>query len=411
MNKLVSVIGVGYIGLPTAAVLASKGFTVSAVDTDKDVIAKLQSGNFDYIEPGLNEILVHAIQSKKLISTLEPRKSDVFIIAVPTPFREYHLSDLSFVIAAVDSIIPLLEPGNIVIIESTVQIGTTEGIAKTILAKRPDLSIDGFGNSIFLAHCPERVLPGQILKELIENSRIIGGINPISTEKAVGFYREFVMGELYPTNSKTAELSKLAENTYRDVNIALANEFALVCQGNSIDVWEMIRLANQHPRVNILNPGPGVGGHCIAVDPWFIVENAPEQTKLIRAAREVNESMPVRVVSEISLIAEEFSSPIIACLGLTYKANVSDYRESPSLEIVRNLATRSNYRILAVDPNIALIDELFDENLNVQIRNFEEAIGEADIIVVLVGHRQFMSVNMAKLNKKIVIDKVGIWKN
>ena len=410
MKSQISVIGVGYIGLPTAAILASKGFDVSAVDTNQDVICKLLSGNFNYMEPGLNEILALAIQSGKLSPAPKPVKSDIFIIAVPTPFGENHQSDLKFVFAAIDSIIPVLEPGNLVIVESTVPIGTTEGIAKTIRAKRPDLTIGSSDKSIFLAHCPERVLPGHILQELIENSRIIGGINPSSTVKATNFYQEFVRGELFPTDSKTAELSKLAENTYRDVNIALANEFSLICQDNSIDVWEMIRLANRHPRVNILNPGPGVGGHCIAVDPWFIIENAPKQTKIIRADREINESMPSRVVNEITLLAEKFTSPIIACLGLTYKPNVSDYRESPALEIVKNLAKESNNHILVVEPNVEQASALFGAFYNVQLRNLEDALNEADIVVVLVAHNQFLNIDRTKISGKIIVDKVGIWR-
>ena len=410
MKTRVSVIGVGYIGLPTAAILASKGFEVSAVDTNQDVISKLLSRNFNYIEPGLNEILAIAIESGKLSLALKPEKSDVFIVAVPTPFREDHHSDLSFVTSAVNSIIPVLDPGNLVIIESTVPIGTTEVIAESILAKRPDLTIGSSANSVFLAHCPERVLPGLILQELIENSRIIGGINPASTLKASNFYQEFVKGELFSTNSKTAELSKLAENTYRDVNIALANEFSLVCQNNSIDVWEMISLANRHPRVNILNPGPGVGGHCIAVDPWFIIENAPEQTKIMRAAREINESMPSRVVDEIKRSVEKFAFPVIACLGLTYKPNVSDYRESPALEIVKSLAEESEYQIFVVEPNVDQVEALFSELQNVQTRTLEDAVNEANIVVVLVGHDQFLNIDRTIIEGKIVVDKVGIWR-
>jgi UDP-N-acetyl-D-mannosaminuronic acid dehydrogenase len=408
--KKVSIIGVGYIGLPTAGILTSNGFEVLAVDTNSDVIEKLVSRNFNFIEHGLNEILVNALDSGNLTASTKPAKSDVFIIAVPTPFKENHLSDLKFVYSAIDSIIPFLKSGNLVIVESTVPIGTTENISKIIEAKRPDLSTNDLGNSIFLAHCPERVLPGQILQELIGNSRVIGGINASSTEKATNFYQEFVRGELFQTDSKTAEMSKLAENTYRDVNIALANEFSLVCQDNSIDIWEMIRLANQHPRVNILNPGPGVGGHCIAVDPWFIIENAPEQTKIIRAAREINESMPSRVVNEITLLAKKFTSPTIACLGLTYKPNVSDHRESPALEIIKSLAKESNNQILVVEPNVEQVNALFSAFHNVQIRNLENAINEADIVVVLVAHNQFLNIDRTKIDEKIVVDKVGIWR-
>lgn len=411
MKRVVSVLGAGYIGLPTAAILSSSGFEVSAVHTNKDVVTQLLTGDFNFVEPGLNEIVENAIQSKKLKSSLKPEKSDVFIITVPTPFREGNRADLSFVTTAIDSIIPLLESGNLLIVESTVPVGTTEMIADLILSKRPDLNFNGLNNSIFLAYCPERVLPGQILKELIENSRIIGGINLASSEIATDFYKNFVKGELLPTNSKTAELVKLAENTFRDVNISLANEFSLVCQDNSIDVWEMIRLANKHPRVNILNPGPGVGGHCIAVDPWFIIEKNPDRTKLMRTAREVNDSMPSHVVNEVLLSAQKFSHPVIACLGLTYKANVSDYRESPSLEIVSHLSSEANLKILVVDPNIKRIDKLFDKNLNIQLRTLGEAVDEADILVVLVGHREFLSVDKLKINAKVVIDKVGIWKH
>ncbi|KZX77653.1 UDP-N-acetyl-D-mannosaminuronic acid dehydrogenase, partial [Oleiphilus sp. HI0009] len=322
--RSVCVMGLGYIGLPTASLLGTKGYQVTGVDVSPKVVETINQGKIHIVEPDLDLLVKSAVNSGNLKASLEPCKADVFIIAVPTPFKEGYEPDLSYVEQATRNIAPFVESGNLVILESTSPVGTTDLVAKILSEAGHDTQGD-----VFVAHCPERVLPGRILIELVQNDRIVGGINEASTDAAATFYKEFVSGEVLETSAKTAELSKLTENSFRDVNIAFANELSLICDQEHIDVWELISLANRHPRVNILQPGPGVGGHCIAVDPWFIIHRNPEQAKLIRTAREVNDHKPEWVISKVREKAERFKRPVIACLGLAFKADVDDLRESP----------------------------------------------------------------------------------
>src|SRR6185312_10486730 len=340
-TKKISVFGLGYVGLPVAAVLASRGFNVVGVDVSASIVDVINSGNIHIVEPDLDMIVRASVSGGRLRATLKPEESDTFIIAVPTPFANGHQPDLSYVHKATQAIAPVLRKGNLVVLESTSPVGTTEQICAWIRDLRPDLNMptaEGEGADIYVAHCPERVLPGRVLRELVDNDRIIGGISQPCAEAAEGLYRAFVSGELHLTNARTAELAKLVENSFRDVNIAFANELSMVCDKLDINVWELISLANKHPRVNILSPGPGVGGHCIAVDPWFIVATAPDCTKVIRAAREVNDAKPGVVVEKVKRAAQRLREPVIACLGLAYKADIDDMRESPALHIVEMLA-------------------------------------------------------------------------
>jgi UDP-N-acetyl-D-mannosaminuronic acid dehydrogenase len=330
----------------------------------------------------------------------------VFIIAVPTPIKDEHVPDISYVEAATRAIAPYLEVGNLVILESTSPVGTTEQISNWLRELRPDLE----AGSVYVAYCPERVLPGQILKELISNDRIVGGIDPASTTQATAFYHKFVKGEVLPTQARTAELAKLAENAFRDVNIAFANELSLICENLDIDIWELRELANRHPRVNILKPGPGVGGHCVAVDPWFIIHSAPEQARLLRTAREVNDSKPYQIVNRVKAAAAEFNQPVIACLGLAYKANIDDLRESPAMEIVRELATEAVGYVLPVEPHISSLPASLDSLGNIELVELAVALKKADILVLLVDHQAFKTIDREQLKGKTVIDTRGVWR-
>ncbi|WP_052481268.1 UDP-N-acetyl-D-mannosamine dehydrogenase [Anoxybacillus ayderensis] len=406
--KKVCVIGLGYIGLPTATVLANNGFEVHGVDINEKAVELINNGQVHIYEPDLDIMVKKAVESGNLKASVIPEKADVFIIAVPTPFKENHKPDLTYVEQATRSISPYLEPGNIVILESTSPVGTTEKVAEWILEEREDLSIDeNRENRIFVSHCPERVLPGKILKELIENNRIIGGINEESTKRTVGFYKSFVKGKILETNARTAELSKLAENAFRDVNIAFANELSMICDELNINVWELINLANHHPRVNILQPGPGVGGHCIAVDPWFIVDAAPETAKLIRTARMVNDSKPYFVIEKIKEATKNLQNPTIACLGLAFKANVDDLRESPAVKIVKELSAIYDQTIYVAEPHIEELPKDLLE-LNVRLVKTEDAIEKADVVVLLVDHDYFKVIDKKALLNKIVIDTRGV---
>ena len=346
--KKICVIGLGYIGLPTASLLGTKGYEVHGMDVSKHVVDTINDGRIHIVEPDLDILVKSAVQSGNLTASLESCEADVFIIAVPTPFKEGKKPDLSYVAEATRQISPHIRPGNLVILESTCPVGTTDEIVATILREQGH----NLDEEVFVAHCPERVLPGRILIELIENDRVAGGINEASTERAVEFYEEFVRGEVYPTTAKTAEMVKLTENSSRDVQIAFANELSQICTSEGINTWEVIELANRHPRVNILNPGPGVGGHCIAVDPWFIIDRSPDHSRLMRAAREINDSMPNWVTGYIERCANKFKNPTIACLGIPYKADVDDLRESPALFIVKELQDAKVGRILVCDPNV-----------------------------------------------------------
>lgn len=398
-NKI-CVIGLGYIGLPTASLLGTKGYEVLGVDVSEKVVNTINQGKIHIVEPDLDLLVKSAVNSGNLRASLEPEVADVYIIAVPTPFMADHKPDLSYVESATRHIAPYIKPGNLVILESTSPVGTTQSCVANIL-KDHGLNID---SDVFVAHCPERVLPGRILIELIQNDRIVGGITPAATQKAAQFYREFVSGEVLETDAKTAELSKLTENSFRDVNIAFANELSVICDQEHIDVWELIRLANRHPRVNILQPGPGVGGHCIAVDPWFIIDRAGDNAKLIRAAREVNDAKPHWVIQKVEEKAQKFKRPVIACLGLAFKADVDDLRESPALQITRQLQSQDIGELLICEPNIK-------EHKDLNLVALDTAISEADIILILVDHKEFKRLTPAQLNEKVVIDTRGVTRN
>jgi UDP-N-acetyl-D-mannosaminuronic acid dehydrogenase len=395
MKKTICVIGLGYIGLPTASFLATKGYRVLGVDVLPTVVETIGRAEIHIKEPDLDILVRSAVQSGQLGVALEPQPADVFVIAVPTPLTERRTADLSAVEAAVAAIAPHVRSGNLVILESTSPVGTTETVvAGGLAAAGVDLA------EVHIAHCPERVLPGRILVELVGNDRIVGGIDEASTEAAAAFYREFVSGDVFETTAAIAEMAKLTENTFRDVNIALANELSMICDSLDIDVFELIALANRHPRVNILQPGPGVGGHCIAVDPWFIVARTPEQAKLIRSARLVNESKPDWVLDKVRQKAARFKRATIACLGLAFKADVDDLRESPALDIVRRLAAEDVGDLLVCEPHLAGHPEF-------SLVPLDEALAGADIVLLLVDHRPFRQIKTTKLQEKILIDTRG----
>ena len=414
---IVSIIGLGYIGLPTAAVLASKGVKVVGVDVNQHAVDTINQGKIHIVEPEL-DILVHkAVQDNYLKAVTKPEKADVFMVAVPTPFKDNYEPDLSYIKSAAKAIAAVLERGNLVILESTSPVGATEKMMEWMREDRPDLSFPKFGDDKFRAdiavtHCPERVLPGQVVRELVENDRIIGGVTTQCAERARELYKIFVEADCLITDCRTAELSKLVENSFRDVNIAFANELSLICDKLDINVWELIKLANRHPRVNILQPGPGVGGHCIAVDPWFIVDSAPDEAKLIRTARLVNDSKPLFVLNKVNqavqAIGKDTSELSIACLGLAFKPDIDDLRESPALSIAQKIGAISFSSIFLVEPNIDRMPNGFDSE-NIKLISLEEAIKSADIVVLLVDHASFKSMDLSLLSGKQVIDTRGIW--
>jgi len=397
LDKKICVIGLGYIGLPTASLLGTKGFHVHGVDVSEHVVNTINKGKIHIVEPDLDIMVRSAVNAGNLKAGLEPVEADIFIIAVPTPFKGDHEPDLSYVESATKMISPYVKPGNLVILESTSPVGTTDEVVAKIL------SDDGhdIDKEVHVAHCPERVLPGRILIELVENDRIVGGVNPLATEKAVEFYQSFVRGEVLSTDSRTAEMAKLTENSSRDVSIAFANELSLICDEEGINVWELISLANRHPRVNILTPGPGVGGHCIAVDPWFIVARSPKYAKLIKTARLVNDAKPEWVIEKVKSRAEKFKRPVIGCLGLAFKADVDDLRESPAVDIVRQLIKDDVGEVLISEPNL-------DKHSDFDLITCEELIQRADIILLLVDHKEFKGIKRLELNEKVLIDTRGI---
>jgi UDP-N-acetyl-D-mannosaminuronic acid dehydrogenase len=427
----ICIIGLGYIGLPTAALLANRGYEVHGVDIVQDVVNTINRGEIHIVEPDLDTFVKAAVNSGKLKADTKPTEADVFIIAVPTPFHKsgYDIPtpNIDYVISAIKSIAPYLKEGNIVILESTSPVGTTEKIAQILAEERPEffklttnttnhesqitnhqLRITNCESLIYIAHCPERVLPGKIMQELVENDRIVGGINKKSTKKAAEFYRTFVTGEVLETDAKTAELCKLTENSFRDVNIAFANELSIICDKFGIDVWELRELANRHPRVNILYSGVGVGGHCIAVDPWFIVADAKDEAKLIKTAREVNNYKTEWVIEKIKNEALKFEiennkKPKIACMGLAFKPDIDDLRESPALYITKRLIAEG-LDILPVEPNIKKFDEF-------EVYDYKEAIKQADIIVFLVAHKEFKSlftIYDSLITNKQILDFCGV---
>jgi UDP-N-acetyl-D-mannosaminuronic acid dehydrogenase len=409
-----AIIGLGYIGLPTAAALATRGIEVVGVDTNSGIVEAVSQGRVPFIEPDLAAAVSGAVAMGRLSATTQTPVCDAYIIAVPTPFNSDHSADLSFVKAAAEKIAPQLRPGAIVILESTSPPGTTEQVSRWIGAIRPDLNMphdsDGFPE-IHVAHCPERVLPGRIMIEIITNDRVVGGITRRCAERAAAIYRVFAQGEIFITDAANAEMAKLVENAYRDVNIAFANELSTICEALHLDVWEVIKLANRHPRVNILSPGPGVGGHCIPVDPWFIVAAAPELSCLIRTAREVNDAKPHHVARQIIVKAGRFNSPTIACLGLTFKANVDDVRESPAIDVVGLIAkSLPEVDILVADPYAKEVPRALAEYPNLHLKGAAEAVDCADIVVLLVEHDQFKSLGRTRLNGKVVYDTRGAWR-
>ena len=411
--KTVAVIGLGYIGLPTAAILAGKGLNVIGVDVNPSTVEAVNEGRVPFVEPDLGVHVAGAVSQGHLTATATVPEADAYIVAVPTPFKDDKSADLAYIEQAARSIAPRLRPGNLVILESTSPPGTTRHMANVILAQRPDLAGDGAEPAVLFAHCPERVLPGRIMIELVTNDRIIGGLSPAGAQAAAALYSTFCQGGIHLTDATTAEMAKLVENAYRDVNIAFANELSVISGNLGIDVWNLIELANHHPRVNILQPGPGVGGHCIAVDPWFIVAADPQNAKLIRTAREVNDSKPGYVVAAIEEAAEGLDAPAIAALGMAFKANVDDTRESPAVRIVQELATSNPAARITIGspfPGIALPREL--ENLaNVSVAGTDEALDQADVVALLVDHDAFRDITPEQLAGRRVVDTRGFWRN
>ena len=395
----VCVWGLGYVGLPTAAVLATRGRKVAGVDTSANVVDTINAGDVHIVEPELDALVRAAVAAGTLKAGTKPSRAKTHLICVPTPFVDEHQPDLTYVEAATKSLCGVVQTGDLVVLESTSPPGTTRDLVAKVLEEA------GFvvGRDVYVAHAPERVLPGAVIREVVENARVVGGVTEACTERCADFYESFVKGEVHQTRAEVAELVKLAENAYRDVNIAYANELANVCTELGLDVWDVIRLANEHPRVNVLRPGPGVGGHCIAVDPWFIVAASPDQTPLIQAARRINDGRPERVVAQVTALAERFRKPRVACLGLTYKPDIDDMRESPALDVARRLAELDSIELEIVEPHLTScpVDghELVDA---------EEALRRADIVVVLVAHRRFSRLPRDLFTRPSVIDTVGL---
>lgn len=414
-NKTIAVIGLGYIGLPTAAVFASRGIKVIGVDVNQHAVDTINQGKIHIVEPDLDMVVHAAVTEGYLRATVNPEPADAFLVAVPTPFKGDHEPDLSYIEAASKSIAPVLKKGDLVILESTSPVGTTEQMAEWLAQARPDLSFPqqaGEESDVRVAHCPERVLPGHVLRELVQNDRVIGGMSPKCSEASVSLYKIFVQGECIITNARTAEMCKLTENSFRDVNIAFANELSLICDKLGINVWELIQLANRHPRVNILQPGAGVGGHCIAVDPWFIVDKTPEEARLIRTAREVNDHKPQWVLEKVyaaieSLVAtgRDETSITVAILGLAFKPNIDDLRESPALHIAKKFSAETRAKLLLVEPNI---ESLPMGIANRQLVSVEDAVSRADVIVLLVNHREFSGIKEKISAHTCLVDAVGV---
>lgn len=402
-SKTVSVVGLGYIGLPTAALIASKGIAVAGVDVNPKTVECLNQGEVTIVEPCLEDLVIEGVRAGKLSASLTPSPAEVFMIAVPTPFSDGFKPDLGYVKQACYNIAPVLKSGDLVILESTSPVGTTELMSKWLSDARPDLCVAGDHVEeeeidICLAYCPERVLPGKILSELVSNDRIVGGITGKCAEKAVALYKTFVEGDCVVTSSKTAEMAKLTENSFRDVNIAFANELSIICNKLGIDVWELIELSNLHPRVNILQPGCGVGGHCIAVDPWFIVDSAPEDARLIRTAREINDGKPHWVAKQVDQLVQSYllvnpqmniQDVKIACYGLAFKPNIDDLRESPAMVVSELLAEKYSQNVVVVEPNIeSLPPKSKLHELNIDLVDMDDA-EQCHIKVILVPHTEF----------------------
>lgn len=422
--ETISIIGLGYIGLPTAAVFASRKVKVIGVDVNQHAVDMINRGQIHIVEPELDMVVHAAVNEGYLRATTKAEPADAFLIAVPTPFKNGptgpHHPDMDYIESASKSVAAVLKAGDLVILESTSPVGATEQMAAWLAETRPDLTFPqthGEASDIRIAYCPERVLPGQVLRELVQNDRVIGGMTPKCSEAATQLYKTFVQGECVITNARTAEMCKLTENSFRDVNIAFANELSMICDELDINVWELIKLANRHPRVNILQPGPGVGGHCIAVDPWFIVSAAPKESRLIRTAREVNDSKPEWVLDKVKLAVAEYlesntgktaKDVVIACFGLAFKPDIDDLRESPALEIVRNISITHSGRVYVVEPNIfSLPNDL--KLAKIELIDAEKALIHAHIIVLLVDHTQFKQLTSVLTTPRIVVDTRGAW--
>jgi UDP-N-acetyl-D-mannosaminuronic acid dehydrogenase len=407
----VAVIGLGYIGLPTAAIIARAGCKVLGVDVSETVVETINRGEIHIEEVDLDGLVQGVVARGLLSASTQVAPADVFVIAVPTPFDKNHAPDISYVLAAGRSIAPVLKSGDVVILESTCPVGTTEELRDLFAEIRPDLKVPGLSREtpdLSIAYCPERVLPGKILEELTNNDRSIGGITPRCARKALAFYKRFVRGACIVTDARSAEMTKLVENAYRDVNIAFANELSIVADKMGLDVWEVIRLANRHPRVNILSPGPGVGGHCIAVDPWFIVHGAPDETPLIRTARGVNDGKIRYVIRKAEALVEANPGARVACLGLAFKANIDDFRESPARLVAATLARRFGARINVVEPYTEALPIEFSDT-GATLIDIDIALEDCDLLIVLVDHDVFRAVPLAERAEKVVYDTRGIW--
>ena len=418
--KTISIIGLGYIGLPTAAVFASRKLKVIGVDVNQHAVDTINRGEIHIVEPDLDMVVHAAVTEGYLKATTTPEPADAFLIAVPTPFKgDNHEPDLSYIEAASKAIAPVLKRGDLVILESTSPVGATEQMAAWLAEARSDLTFPqthGEASDIRVAHCPERVLPGHVLRELVQNDRVVGGMTAKCSAAACALYKTFVEGECVVTNARTAEMAKLTENSFRDVNIAFANELSVICEKLDISVWELIALANRHPRVNILQPGPGVGGHCIAVDPWFIVSQTPDEAKLIRVARETNDGKPLWVLDKIDEAVgkclranpgKAITDVSIACFGLAFKPDIDDLRESPSLMIARKIAANHAGRVLAVEPNVQVVPSSAAGN-QLDLVSIEAGLC-ADIVVLLVDHAEFKELSPKLRSGQVLIDTRGIW--
>ncbi|MBW7984514.1 UDP-N-acetyl-D-mannosamine dehydrogenase [Enterobacillus tribolii] len=417
--ETISVIGLGYIGLPTAAAFASRQKNVIGVDVNTHAVETINRGAIHIVEPDLDKVVKQAVEGGFLRAVTKPEAADAFLIAVPTPFKGDHEPDLAFVEAAARSVAPVLKKGDLVILESTSPVGATEQMAAWLAEARPDLTFPqqaGEESDIDIAYCPERVLPGKVMIELIQNDRVIGGMTPKSSARASELYKIFLEGECVVTNSRTAEMCKLTENSFRDVNIAFANELSLICAEQGINVWELIALANRHPRVNILQPGPGVGGHCIAVDPWFIVSQNPQQARLIHTARLVNDGKPLWVMDKVKAAladclaasGKRAAEVKIACFGLAFKPDIDDLRESPAMEIAHMIAEWHTGQTLLVEPNIAQLPKKLVGHA--ELASTEEALRQADVLVMLVDHKQFKAIAADSVKQQFIVDTKGVWR-
>jgi UDP-N-acetyl-D-mannosaminuronic acid dehydrogenase len=415
----ISVIGLGYIGLPTAAAFASRQKKVVGVDISQHAVDTINRGAIHIVEPDLDLLVKQAVDAGFLHAVTRPEPADAFLIAVPTPFMGDHLPDMKFVESAARSVAPVLKKGDLIILESTSPVGATEQMAAWLAEARPDLRFPqqaGEQADVNIAYCPERVLPGQVMVELIKNDRVIGGMTPLCSQRASELYNIFLKGECVITNSRTAEMCKLTENSFRDVNIAFANELSLICDAQGINVWELIRLANRHPRVNILQPGPGVGGHCIAVDPWFIVAQNPELARIIRTAREVNDSKPHWVVDRVKAALADCLTTTgkraaeikIACFGLAFKPNIDDLRESPAVEVTHLIADWHAGETWAVEPNVQQLPASL--NGKVTLHTLDDALKEAELLVMLVDHQSFKAIPADHIEQSWIVDTKGVWR-